>query len=100
MADLGIKKVNAHMCRFNMKSVDEQGEGLTKKPTGFLTNSDHLRQVLEKQCMGGHRHVQLMSGRAKACQVYPDKLVHAILSGIRLELAHNGMMLMVHHDFC
>jgi hypothetical protein len=31
MSDLGIKKVNAHMSRFKMKSKDEHGEGLVKK---------------------------------------------------------------------
>ena len=74
MADLGIRKVNAHMCRFKMKSSDEQGEGMVKKPTGFLTNSDHLRQALDKQCLGGHRHVQLISDRAKACRDYQKVL--------------------------
>ena len=58
MEDLGIKKVNAHMCRFKMMSEDDQGKGLVKKPTGFLTNSDYTRQSLDKQCLGGHRHVQ------------------------------------------
>ena len=98
MTDLGIKKTSSHMCRFKMMSEDEQGRGLVKKPTGFLTNSDHMKQALDKQCLGGHRHVQLMGGRAKACQVYPENLVRAILKGIRLELAHSGMLSMVYGD--
>ena len=98
MEDLGIKKVNAHMCRFKMMSEDKQGKGLAKKPTGFLTNSEDLRMPLDKQCLGGHRHVHLMGGRAKACQVYPEKLVRAILSGIRTELVNNGMIAMIHSD--
>ena len=47
MNDVGIKKVNAHMCRFKMMSEDDQGKGLTTKPTGFLTNSEYMRQSLE-----------------------------------------------------
>ena len=57
-----------------------------------------MKQALDKQCLGGHRHVQLMGGRAKACQVYPENLVRAILKGIRLELAHSGMLSMVYGD--
>ena len=97
-SDLGIKKVNAHMCRFKMMSEDEQGKGLVKKPTGFLTNSEYMRRALDKQCLGSHRHVHLMGGRAKACQVYPEKLVRAILKGIRAELVNNGTIAMLHTD--
>ena len=34
MTDLGIKKVNAHMCGFKMLSSDEQGEGVVKNKLG------------------------------------------------------------------
>ena len=51
MTDLGIGKVSAQMCRFKMLNSDEQGEGVVKKPTGFLTKTDHLRQALDKQCL-------------------------------------------------
>ena len=39
-----------------------------------------------------------MGGRAKACQVYAEKLVRAILSGFRAELVNNGLIAMVHTD--
>ena len=67
MSDLNVSKTNTHICRFGMKCEDEIGVGLVKKPTGFLTNSEHVKEQLSKKCMGGHRHVQLMSGRARAC---------------------------------
>ena len=98
MQDLKIDKVNAHMCRFDMMSEDEAGIGLVKKPTGFLTNSEHLREQLSKKCLGGHRHVHLMGGKAKACQVYPPKLVKAICRGIQLELKHNGILSLAYKD--
>lgn len=98
MEDLKINKTATHMCRFGMRSQDEQGLGLVKKPTGFLTNSPHLRNQLNKQCLGGHRHVQLVGGRAKACQVYPKGLCRAILRGIRAELTNNGLLAMVYQD--
>ena len=52
MNDLKISKVNTHMCRFKMFSQDELGRGLVKKPTGFLTNSEHLRNQLDRKCLG------------------------------------------------
>ena len=33
-----------------------------------------------------HRHVQLINGRAAACQVYPPKLRTTILTGFRSQL--------------
>ena len=98
VSDLGIEKVNAHICRFKMMSEDDQGKGLVKKPKGFLTNSDYMRRSSDKQCFGGHRHLHLMGGRARGCQVYPEKFVRAILSGIRAELANNALIAMVHTD--
>ena len=90
MSDLQLEKTTAHMCRYGMKSTDESGGGRVKKPTGFLTNSEFLRDQLSKKCMGGHHHIQLLGGRARACQVYPDKLCRAILVGIRNELVNRG----------
>ena len=37
-------------------------------------------------------HIQLVAGKAQACQVYPDKLCRATLSGIRLEIANSGVI--------
>ena len=92
MDDLGIEKTVGHMCRFGMKSQDEQGIGLVKKPTGFLINSAFVRDQLERKCLGGHRHVALVGGRAKACQIYPEKLCRAMLTGIKHELVHTGVI--------
>ena len=98
MEDLKINKTATRMCTFGMRSQDEHGLGLVKKPTGFLTDSPHLRNQLNKQCLGGHRHVQLVGGRAKACQVYPKGLCRAILRGIKAELTNNGLLAMVYQD--
>ena len=83
MNQLGIQRTVAHMCRYGMKASDSMGSGRVKKPTGFLTNSEFLRDHLSNKCLGGHRHIQLMGGKARACQVYPDKLCRAMLKGIR-----------------
>ena len=92
MGDINVDKVFGHMCRFGMESKDGQGVGPVKGPTGFLSNSPLVRNQVSKKCMGGHRHVALMEGRAKACQIYPDKLHRAMLRGITSELVHSGML--------
>ena len=48
--------------------------------------------------MGGHNHIQLLGGRAKACQVYPEKLCRAILVGIRNELVSIGKVEVTNDD--
>ena len=73
MSDLGITKSVAHLCRYGMTSKDGEEVGCVNKPTGFLTKSIHLKDQLQKTCTGGHRHVKLVGGRAKACQIYPQK---------------------------
>ena len=66
MEELKITKTLAHMCRYGMYSKDKDGLGKVKKPTGFLTNSPSLRDQLGHKCLGGHRHIQLLGGRAQA----------------------------------
>ena len=92
MNDLKIQKTVGHMCRYGMLSSDMLGSSKVKKPSGFLTNSDILADSLSLKCLGGHRHIQLLGGRARACQVYPDKLCLYILKGIRSELIHSGII--------
>ena len=72
-----------HMCAHGGVSRDEQGEAPILKPTRVLTNSAPATELLGRRCGGGHRHVQLMSGRAKAAAGYPrpmcDKIIQAAL---------------------
>ena len=80
-----------------MTSWDIYGEGLVKKPTGFATNSPCLAAALEKPCSNDsgnswHRHVPLVGGKARAAQVYPPKLVSAILEGFRQQLIADALL--------
>ena len=86
----GIYLVESPMCHWHMTSEDNEGIGYVRKQTMWLTNSKELAKTLEKKCSGMHRHVQLINGRAKHAQVYPPKLVSAILRGIRQELRNAG----------
>ena len=80
------------MYQYEMHRKDEQGIGMVKKPTRFLSNSELVRTQLQNKCLGGHKHTALLRGRAKACQLYPDKLRRAMLKGMRDELVHSGII--------
>ena len=80
-----------------MTSSDKDGEGLVKKPTGWSTGSPYVSEQVSKLCSNiwkaaKHRHVHLVSGRAKAAEVYPPKLCTAILKGLRHQFISDGMM--------
>eukprot|EP00972_Heterocapsa_arctica_P057910 8543873-Heterocapsa_arctica.AAC.1 len=47
---------------------------------------------MEIKCDTSHRHVTLIGGRAKACEVYPTGVIHALLRGLRRQLERNGKM--------
>ena len=164
----GVFHVVGDMCEQDMRVSDEHGEGLAKKSTGYLTNSECIAQELSKRCsndpdalsvfrqvnfsatkgqypgQGGpswervqrrvtfdltnhrllqdlrdvhsatretlefripsqckqvetvfdhikpgkvwHRHVPLLGGKAKQCEVYPNLLLRSILKGLRKQL--------------
>ena len=47
----GVYRVKGDMCTWDMKQEDEQGEGVIRKRTGFMTNSQELAKGLEKKCV-------------------------------------------------
>ena len=52
-----------------------------------MTNSPNIGEVLRQvQCTGVHKHEQLVGGKAKLCEVYPDKFVKLLCQGIRKEI--------------
>ena len=81
--DPRIKRVVGDMCRFGMTQVDECGEHLFMKPTGYLTNSPKIATELSLRCTTDHHHVQLMGGRASAAEVYPAQLSEAKIRGLK-----------------
>lgn len=77
-----------------MLAEDQQGVGFIKKQTCWLTNSPEMAECISGKCKGGHRHVHLINGRARAAQTYPPKLV-SILKGIRLFPASTWLWMFV-----
>ena len=74
--------VESHVCRFGLE-LRHHGRRLpAKKPTGFLTNSVHIAQELNRKCQGDHEHIPIMGGNlSKQAQVYPKELCVAICRG-------------------
>lgn len=98
-----VSEVAGPMCRWGMAASDSQGPGLVKKQTRWLTNSPVLAGILNGTCSNKdgrtwRRHVHLVDGRARAAQVYPPRLVHAILVGIRQQLERDGEVQSFDHN--
>ncbi len=92
-----VIRTKGHMCAYGMKSQDAEGEGQVLKPTGWATNSPYIAEQVSKLCSNRwrgakHRHVHLISGRAKAAEVYPPRLCTAILKGLRAQFIADGLM--------
>ena len=86
----GVYRVRSTMCCWKMVLKGREQEGYVRKPTVWLTNSKKLAEVLNQICGETtpclHRHVRLIGGVAKQAQVYPDRLVRAVLQGLREQL--------------
>ena len=58
--------------------------------TGFRTNGEYIEEAVDRRCFGGHDHIELLNGRAKACEKYLPRLVAAILRALRQKLRAAG----------
>ena len=57
-----------------------------------VTNDEYIAEAVDRRCFGEHDQTQCSSGRAKACEKYPPRLVAAILRALRksMRAAVNG----------
>ena len=93
----GVRRFVGHGRADSMSAANSVCEDLVLKPTGWLTNSEFIGEEVSRKCPSldnawwehQHRHVQLLSGRASACQVYPSKLRRAILRGLVKQLRYD-----------
>ena len=53
-----------------------------KKRTRFMTNVPEAKEELGIKCDGSHEHQQLVGGRAKKAEAYPEKLCKAICRAV------------------
>ena len=61
-----------------MKSVDAVGEA-PAKPAAWIPSSECVAEEMSVKCDATRRHVHLVGNRAKACEVYPSGVIHAVL---------------------
>ena len=80
----GVMRVRADQCEFGLRTRPD--EDLHRKPTDFMVNSRAMAQRLAIRCQGGHRHQELISGRAKKAEEYPPALCKAMLDGLKQEM--------------
>ena len=79
----GVEKVTGDQCMYGLRV--KEGEELSKKSTGFMSNSEKILQRLSKRCSGDHPHQELIGGRAKKAEEYPPQLCREIVKGLREE---------------
>ena len=85
-----VGRVLFDFCMLGMMSEDKDGRAPAMKRTANMTNSTALlRGLAEFKCVGGHRHVQLVSGRAAACQTYPDEFCEFVCRTVTKEVRDN-----------
>ena len=84
----GITTAKFDFCQLGMETMGRSGEAMAaKKRTTVMTNSPNVSEVLRQaQLAGKHSHKQLVGGKAKNCEVYPDTVVELVCEGIRKEI--------------
>ena len=50
----GVAKYNLDMCRYGLRSTSANEQGLVRKPTTIMTNSQVMGKELSRQRGGGH----------------------------------------------
>ena len=84
--------VDLDMCKFGLQSSDQWGTGLAMKPIRIMTDMPMAHVFLAKRCQGGHRHVQLMSGRAKAVAEYTEKFCQTMIDCFKQQVREVMML--------
>ena len=98
----GVGRSDADQCQYGQEAQSGQNRGSpVRKPTGFMSNGQHILHALSRRCSGsggacsrskGGRHC-VASGRvAKEAAVYPQELCKAMIQGIMSELKSRGII--------
>ena len=85
-----VDVVTCDMCPYGLKITDALGEVLVEKRTKLMSNPPEVFKRVGRQCENKnaqsqgekHRHADTTCGRAKKCQVYPEKFCRAVCAGI------------------
>ena len=89
----GVVRRDLDMCQYNLRATDEQGEGLVKKATAIMTNSEVMGNCLARKCCGGHRHVLLKGGsKCARAAVYTNDFAEGIVESYKMHLRKTGQI--------
>ena len=85
----GVYLAKFDFCELGMEVSSGRGKKASaKKRTSVITNSKHFAETLRlAQRDGSHRHEQLVNGKAKQCEIYPEKFSQLICESIKREIA-------------
>ena len=93
-----VRRVVGDQCQMGQETAKLEP---IKKPTGWASNSEEVRKVLQARCLGkggqcsrngGGIHRTCCGGLARRAAVYPMKLCRAILRGFRNQLRADGRL--------
>ena len=85
-----LELVRSDQCAFGLR--DRKNNLLHRKPTGFLTASDTVKNALEQRCSGDHFHQTLEGGsRTKLAQEWPAQLCETILQSFIEEMQERSL---------
>ena len=93
----GVRSISMDHCQLGQ--CDKEGHPV-KKPTKWMSNSEHILKALDKQCPGKHgwciqrgqwvQHRPCYGEVAKSAAIYPFHLCRAILEGLVAEMRARG----------
>ena len=58
----GVRTYECDLCCYDLRQVVKGEEVYIKKPTGFMTNSPYIGEILSEKCKGQHRHIEVAGG--------------------------------------
>ena len=82
--DVGATRVD--MCQYGLQTEDSIGQAPAYKPITLLSNSPSVLNSVSRRCQGGHRHVELIGGKAAACAKYTDDFCDALVTAISVQI--------------
>ena len=114
----GVDTTMCDMCAYGMVAEDKDGVAPAKKRTRLMSNAPEVLKRTGRQCSNKesgaaldfpltrrwpklqrpkeeHRHVSLLSGKARQCQVYPREFCRAVCEGVAAQKKLSRMGLRV-----
>ena len=94
----GVRRIRADQCMHGQES--DAGNPI-RKPTGFMSNSTHLLEALNKRCFGrkglcsrpgGGTHELCLSKVARRAAIFSDAMCEIILSGFSTQMKADRRM--------